>query len=237
MNASTASTAAAAIIDAFKGEAAAAQGYVIAYVESARAVDNGESKASIAAAIKASGSSIKAGADLVGDFVLTAPLVAGDDGVAAAEWVRGKFGADTVKRVHTIVTSARVAKGQGTPVVRSILAPVVAILTEGESEPGAYAAAVARALTALSKVKPVQIDDTDTDDIEQDGAGDVEQDGAGEDGEPTADAMLQALSGPTVALRDMLENGAEYDRARLEAWLREVSAIARIHANTGAAAA
>ena len=182
MNASTASTAAAAIIDAFKGEAAAAQGYVIAYVESARAVDNGESKASIAAAIKASGSVIKAGADLVGDFVLTAPLVAGDDGVAAAAWIRDKFGADSVKRIHTIVSTARAAKGQGTPVVKRITAPLVEMLASDEFDPDLYAAAVARAMAALVKIKPVKIDDTDTD------TDDVEQDGADTDGPDTDDA-------------------------------------------------
>ena len=234
MNASTDTRAAEAVIAAIAGEAVAAQGYVTAYEACALAVEEGQKESEIARAIKAK-STIKAGADLVGDFVLTAPLVAGDGGNAAHAWIRDTFGDGTVKRVHTIVTAARVAKGQGKPVVRSILAPVVAIL-EGEFDPDAYAAAVARALTALSKVKPVKTDeDSQPDDV--DSMTDIEPDGAGEDAEPTADAMLQALAGPTVALRDMLENGAEYDRARLEAWLREVSAIARIHANTGAAAA
>lgn len=190
----TAQTATAAIVDAFRGEAAAAQGYVLAYVESAAAIANGATAGEIAKGVKASG--IKAGADLVGDFALTAPLVA-DGGFAASAWVRDKFGADSMKRTHTLVTAARIAKGQGKPVVRSLTAPLVDMLaaedfdmTIPESQ-DAYAAAVARALSALSKVKPVK---DETPEGETDETPEVDD----ETPEDEADPFLAAL--------DMLAN-------------------------------
>ena len=151
----TAQTAAAAIVGAFRGEAAAAAAYVGAYAEAFAAVKDGAKESEIAKATAAAG--IKAKADLVGDFVLTAPLVLGDNGITASRWIAEKYGEDTVKRVHTIVTAARVAKGQGKPVVRRLTVDLLDMLADPDNfDADLYAAAVIRALTALAKVKPAK---------------------------------------------------------------------------------
>ena len=176
MTTHTAQTAAAAIVSAFRADAAAADAYVTAYVETYVAKGEGVAESAIAKAIKDSGSPIKAGADLVGDFALTAPLVLMDNGVSATHWVRDTYGEGTIKRLHTLVTAARVAKGQGKATVRALLAPVMELVAapEDEFDLDAYAVAVARALKGLSKVKPVEAapsdeakseDPTDADDM------------------------------------------------------------------------
>lgn len=170
--------------------------------------------------------------DSVSDMAEAARLT--DAGEAYWAAVSAILGEGTVLLPHELIGRAR--KARGMTYVRATLNALRNVIGEDvEADDDAILTVVTKVVRSLAAAKREVPKDDATDDTSDDVTEDVtEGDDAPEGdvpatGERTPDAMLAALAGPTVALRDMLDDDAQYDAARMDAWLTEVAAIARLH--------
>lgn len=167
--------------------------------------------------------------DSVSDMAEAARLT--DAGEAYWAAVSAILGEGTVLLPHELIGRAR--KARGMTYVRATLNALRNVIGEDvEADADAILTVVTKVVRSLAAAKREVPKDDTTDDTTEDVTEDsdaTEADDAPATGERTPDAMLAALAGPTVALRDMLDNDAQYDAARMDAWLTEVAAIARLH--------
>jgi len=165
--------------------------------------------------------------DSVSDMAEAARLT--DAGEAYWAAVSAILGEGTVLLPHELIGRAR--KARGMTYVRATLNALRNVIGEEvEADEDAILTVVTKVVRSLAAAKREVPKDDTADEVT---TGEVEGEGDGEDapatGERTPDAMLAALAGPTVALRDMMDDDATYDVARMDAWLTEVAAIARLH--------
>lgn len=218
-------TSTTAILRAQEATAATATYWADAYAATAQDVASGASVREIADAWKAARIT-PANKDSVGDFEDASRLsVYGTDYLAAIAEV---FGEGTLKPAHYLTMKARKARGR--TYVRAVLTTLEDKIAAIEDlDAAAVIAAIVKAVRTLDaakkEAKPDPVEDSATGDDTTENADAA----TGDDGERTPDDMLAALAGPTVALRGLIESGAEYDADKMTAWLREVSAIARAH--------
>jgi hypothetical protein len=211
-------TAAQAIAKAIAGEASVTGFYLDAYAACQKASTGGDSLRAIADECKALG--IKANKDTVGDYVFAATLTAHADGFHAA--ITQVYGEGAIVRAHSLVGAARSCKGQGVPVIRTILGPVSEALAATERDDAAICAAILKAVKALKGVKPakplsgeVLAEPAEAADVEQEEAVDAPEADPADRGH----ALALALVGPANALAKALQDGdailTEQDRVAL----------------------
>lgn len=120
-------------------------------------------------------------------------------------------------RAHSLIAKAR--KARGVAYVRSVLASL------DVEDPDALAKAIKAAVRDLDAAKRETPDTGDTGEDTGDTGETVEDTGETVETARTASDYVTALTGPTVALRELVESGDIPEN--LDAWLVEVARIAR----------